>query len=110
MPHGNGCEDGECRQCIFEPEELKIVSSEPVMLCEDTMAHFFCGQNLTVLSIPGYYAFELCREASLGKVTIEVEEITAEVAKLIPQTFSMEHKMSKLYEMVNQQVFLHLSR
>ena len=81
MPHGNGCADGECRQCIFEPSELKIVGSEPVMLCEETMTHF-CGQNLTVLSVPGYYAFELCREKSLGKVSIEVEEITADVAKI----------------------------
>lgn len=86
MPHGNGCADGECRQCIFEPSELKIVGSEPVILCEETMTHF-CGQNLTVLSVPGYYAFELCREKSLGKVSIEVEEITADVAKLIPQNF-----------------------
>jgi len=86
MPHGDGCEDGDCRQCIFEASELRIISSEPVMLCEDTMGHH-CGQNLTVLSVPGYYAFELCHDKSIGKVSIEVEEITADVAKLIPQNF-----------------------
>ena len=86
MPHGDGCSDNTCYKCTFEPSELRIVGSEPVLVCGETLTHH-CGQNLTVLSVPGFYLYELCNSQSLGKVAIEVEEISAEEAKLIPQNF-----------------------
>ena len=86
MPHGDGCSDNACHTCTFQSSELKIVGSEPVMVCNETLT-IHCGQNLTVLSVPGFYVYELCNPQSLGKVAIEVEEITTEDAKLIPQNF-----------------------
>lgn len=86
MPHSRGCSEDACQTCIFEEAELKIVGSEPVMVCNETLTHH-CGQNLTVLAVPGFYMFELCNDQSLGEVAIEVEEISAETARLIPQNF-----------------------
>nr|DAN20697.1 MAG TPA: hypothetical protein [Caudoviricetes sp.] len=86
MPHSNGCTDNTCHTCTFEATDLKVVGSEPVMVCNETLTHH-CGQNLTVLAVPGFYMFELCNAQSLGEVAIEVEEISAETAHLIPQNF-----------------------
>lgn len=86
MPHSYGCNESGCHTCTFEEAELKIVGSEPVMVCNETLTHH-CGQNLTVLAVPGFYTFELCNDKSLGEVAIEVEEISAETAKMIPQNF-----------------------
>ena len=83
IPHVDGCV--ECERCVFESLGTTIVNSEPVVQCGTTWTHN-AETNLTVLSVPGYYMFELCDESAVGTVMMKVEEITAEQAALIPKS------------------------
>ncbi len=67
----------------FEEAELKIVGSEPVMVCNETLTHH-CGQNLLVLASLASICFGY-NDQSLGEVAIEVE--ISETARLIPRLF-----------------------
>lgn len=83
IPTIDGCI--ECERCILDNQSVNIVGSEPVMQCGKTWTHN-AGNNLSVLSVPGFYMFELCNESAVGTATIKIEEITAEQAALIPKT------------------------
>lgn len=81
MKQSSGC---ICMATAFSSvEEVVVSKSEPVVQCGKTWVHND-KQNLTVLSVPGYYAFVLCDGSALGTVSMQVEEIDAEAAKLIP--------------------------
>lgn len=82
IPYTDGCV--ECCRCVFDSLGTTIVNSEPVVQCGTTWTHT-SATNLTVLSVPGYYMFELCDESAVGTVMMKVEEITAEQAALIPK-------------------------
>lgn len=82
IPSGDGCVG--CQGCVFDSLSTTIVNSEPVVQCGATWTHT-AATNLTVLSVPGYYMFELCDESAVGTVMMKVEEITAEQAALIPK-------------------------
>lgn len=69
--------------CVIEAKSAHIESSEPVVSCGCAWS-LHGADNLVVLSVPGYYKFELCDESAIGKVSIEIEELTLEQAKLIP--------------------------
>lgn len=80
LPHS----DSACGCCVIPAEVARIESSEPLVSCGCTW-DIHAGNNLSVLSVPGYYVFELCDESSEGKVTIEVEELTIKEASLLPE-------------------------
>lgn len=82
MPTGDGC--SSCTTCVFDSLSTEVVNSEPVVQCGTTWTHN-AETNLTVLSVPGYYMFELCDESAVGTVMMKVEEITATQAALIPK-------------------------
>lgn len=78
IPMGDGC------GCVLDGLESSIKSNEPVVVCGQTWTHN-CENNLTVLSVPGVYMFELCSPESIGSVTMQVEEISLEQAAVLPQ-------------------------
>lgn len=82
IPRGDGCVG--CQSCVLDSLSTTIVNSEPVVQCGTTWTHT-ASTNLTVLSVPGYYMFELCDESAVGTVMMKVEEITSEQAALIPK-------------------------
>lgn len=82
IPYTDGCV--ECERCVFENMNTHITNSEPVLQCGTTWTHT-AETNLTVLSVPGYYMFELCDESAVGTVMMKIEEVTAEQAALIPK-------------------------
>ena len=73
-----------CQGCVIDSLGSTIVNSEPVVQCGTTWTHT-AATNLTVLSVPGYYIFELCDESAVGTVMMKVEELTSEQAALIPK-------------------------
>lgn len=82
IPSVDGCVG--CQSCVFDSLVATVVNSEPVVQCGTTWTHT-SSTNLTVLSVPGYYMFELCDNSAVGTVMMKVEEITAEQAALIPK-------------------------
>ncbi len=82
IPSRDGCVG--CQSCVFDSLGTTVVNSEPVLQCGTTWTHT-SATNLTVLSVPGYYMFELCDNSAVGTVMMKVEEITAEQAALIPK-------------------------
>lgn len=79
LPQLDGC------VCACEIDKLSahIVSSEPVVQCGFPWTHTHAC-NLSVLSVPGIYMFEVCNESSIGSLSIKVEELTIAEAALIP--------------------------
>jgi len=78
LPEANGC------SCILDGLEARVLNSEPVVQCGNVWTHN-SQTNLTVLSVPGFYMFELCNSDSIGVISIKVEELTLAEAALIPQ-------------------------
>lgn len=79
MPSGDGC----CG-CILENIDVSIANSEPVVVCCEMWTLNSCN-NLLVLSVPGYYMFELCDESAIGSALIRIEELNIEQAALLPR-------------------------
>lgn len=82
IPHRDGCVD--CEGCVLDSVESQIVSSEPVVQCGELWTHT-PNNNLTVLSVPGYYMFELCDKTMIGSAIMRVEELTVAQAQLLPR-------------------------
>lgn len=78
MPSGNGC------GCILENVDVSISNSEPVVVCCEMWTLNACN-NVVVLSVPGYYMYELCEESAIGSVLIRIEELSIEQASLLPR-------------------------
>lgn len=73
-----------CSSCILEGIDVSIATSEPVIVCGELWTHN-AFNNLTLLTVPGYYMFELCSEDAIGSVSIKIEELTLEQASLLPK-------------------------
>lgn len=72
-----------CSGCTLDGLKYRITSNEPVVQCGETWTHSHeC--NLSVLTVPGYYMFEVCNEGSLGSLSIKVEDVSLAEAALIP--------------------------
>lgn len=82
IPHKDGCSG--CNSCVLDSLDAEIICSEPVMQCGENWVHT-PSNNVTVLSVPGYYMFELCNETAVGTVIMQVEELTVEQAQLLPR-------------------------
>lgn len=78
IPSGNGC------GCILENVDVSISNSEPVVVCCDMWTLNACS-NLAILTVPGYYMYELCTEDAIGSVSIRLEELSIEQAALLPR-------------------------
>lgn len=78
----NGCVG--CGSCILEGLDVSVANSEPVVICGETWTHN-AFNNLSILTIPGYYMFELCNEDAIGSVSIRIEDLTLEQAALLPR-------------------------
>lgn len=74
-----------CSSCILEGIDVSVANSEPVMTCGELWTHN-AFNNLTLLTVPGYYMFELCNESAIGSVSIKIEELTVEQAALLPKS------------------------
>lgn len=74
----------ECQRCVFENLGSKIINSEPVVQCGENWTHN-AQNNLSVISVPGYYMFELCNDSSVGVAMMQVEELPIDQATLIPK-------------------------
>lgn len=75
-----------CTSCsyVLDGVDVNVANSEPVVVCGDLWVHN-SDNNLSVLTVPGYYMFELCGETSVGSVTIKVQELTLNQAALLPR-------------------------
>lgn len=82
LPTVDGCVT--CVGCVLDGVDFTVQRSEPVVQCGELWTHN-AENNLSVLSVPGFYMFELCSEQNIGSISIKVEELTAEQAKLIPK-------------------------
>lgn len=82
IPEMNGCSD--CNQFVLDSLSSNIVKNEPVVQCGELWTHN-SANNLSVLSVPGIYMFELCNQSSVGKATMRVEELSVAEAALIPK-------------------------
>ena len=82
LPSGSGC---MTRTEVVFGKELVINSSEPVVQCNELWTHN-SQNNISVLSVPGYYMFELCDESSVGNVTIQAERLPLDEAQLLPRS------------------------
>jgi len=80
IPETDGC---PC-SCILEGLEASVLSSEPVVQCGGNWTHN-AQTNLTVLSVPGFYMFEVCNADSIGNISMKVEELDVSDATLIPK-------------------------
>lgn len=78
MPTGNGC------GCVLDNVDVSISNSEPVVVCCEMWTLNACN-NLLILSVPGYYMYELCNESSIGSVSISLEELSIEQGALLPR-------------------------
>ena len=78
LPQADGC------GCILDGLETSVLSSEPVVQCGSNWTHN-AQTNLTVLSVPGFYMFEVCNADSIGNISMKVEELDATDATLIPK-------------------------
>lgn len=81
LPTWDGC---TCVGGVFEGLSVEIISSEPVVQCAKNWQHN-SQNNVSVLSVPGYYMFEICNEDSVGTVSMTVEELTIAEAQLLPK-------------------------
>lgn len=70
--------------CILDGLDIYVLSSEPVLQGGLPWSHNY-ENNLTVLSVPGYYMFELCNCDSIGNVVMTVEELDVSNASIIPR-------------------------
>lgn len=81
MPQLNGC-------CVFDifDEEMrpKFEYTELVNQCGDPWT-LTAQDNIRILSVPGYYMYELCEDKDIGSAVILAEELTMEEAELLPQ-------------------------
>lgn len=82
LPQGDGCVN--CGGCILEGLDISVTNSEPVVVCGETWTHN-SANNLSILTVPGVYMFELCNEDSIGSVSIRIEELGVEQATLLPK-------------------------
>lgn len=82
IPSTDGCVG--CNSCVLSSLSAEITRSEPVVHCGDLWVHT-PENNISVLSVPGYYMFELCDASAIGTVIMQVEELTVEQAQLIPR-------------------------
>lgn len=78
LPETSGC------GCILDGLDIRILSSEPVVQCGKTWTHN-ARTNLTVLSVPGFYMFEVCNAESIGNLSMKIEELDTADATLIPK-------------------------
>lgn len=83
MPTGSACTG--CASCLLDGVDLSVANSEPVVVCGELWTHN-AENNLTVLTVPGAYMFELCDESAIGTVSIKIEELTVEQASLLPKS------------------------
>lgn len=79
---GSGCVS--CSSCLLEDFDVSVANSEPVVICGELWTHN-AFNNLSVLSIPGYYMFEICNPSAVGSISIRIEELTLEQAVLLPK-------------------------
>lgn len=70
--------------CVLTNLGFHISRSEPVIQCGELWTHN-ANTNLTVLSVPGYYMFELCNESAVGTATMQVEDLSIADAMLLPR-------------------------
>lgn len=82
LPQGDGCI--ACSGCIIENLDVSVLTSEPVAQCGASWTHN-AQTNLTVLSVPGFYMFEVCSDDAVGSVSIQVEELSVAEAALLPK-------------------------
>lgn len=83
IPETNGCVN--CNSCVLEGVDVSVANSEPVIVCGELWTHN-AFNNLSLLTVPGYYMFELCDESAIGSVSIKIEELTVEQAALLPKS------------------------
>lgn len=74
-----------CNSCVLEGVDVSVANSEPVNVCGELWTHNSFN-NLSLLTVPGYYMFELCDESAIGSVSIKIEELTVEQAALLPKS------------------------
>lgn len=79
---GNGCVS--CNTCLLEDFDVSVANSEPVVICGDLWTHN-AFNNLSILTIPGYYMFQVCNPSAVGSVSIRIEELTLDQAVLLPK-------------------------
>lgn len=82
IPSVDGCIG--CNSCVLSSLTAEITRSEPVVHCGELWVHT-PDNNISVLSVPGYYMFELCDAAAVGTAIMQVEELTVEQAQLLPR-------------------------
>lgn len=75
-----------CRVCqgVILDLNPEILSSEPVVQEGSNWTHN-SQNNISVITVPGYYMFELCNEDSIGTVTMQAQELSIEQAMLLPR-------------------------
>lgn len=74
----------ECASCVLFDLESHITSTEPVVQCGELWT-VNANNNLSVLSVPGLYQFELCNENAIGRAVIKVMELPYKEAMLLPK-------------------------
>lgn len=81
LPQGEGC----CTFDIFD-EELrpKFEYTELVAQCNNKWT-LNSQNNIRILSVPGYYMFEVCDDKDIGSAVILAEEVTVKNAELLPR-------------------------
>lgn len=82
IPTGSGCVG--CATCILEGVDLSVANSEPVIVCGELWTHNSFN-NLSILTVPGYYMFELCNDSAIGSVSMRIEELSLAQAALLPK-------------------------
>lgn len=83
MVEGDGC--SACIGCVLGHVDVSVANSEPVVVCGKTWTHN-ADNNLSILTVPGVYMFELCDGSSLGSALIQVEQVNIEQAALLPRS------------------------
>lgn len=82
IPTVSGCVG--CASCLLEGVDLSVANSEPVIVCGELWTHNSFN-NLSILTVPGYYMFELCSDSAIGSVSMRIEEVSLEQAALLPK-------------------------
>lgn len=83
IPQGSGCVS--CNSCILEGLDISVANSEPVVVCGNMWTHN-AFNNLSILTVPGAYMFEVCDESAVGSVSIRIESVPVEQAALLPRS------------------------
>lgn len=82
MGEGDGCVN--CGSCLLDGLDVSVASSEPVVVCGEEWTHN-ANNNLSILTVPGSYMFELCDESAIGSVTMRIEAIPVSQAAMLPR-------------------------